>query len=143
MTDQASSYRSKIEKALSRFGKNGTEIPDNSNTGTLLGEYYLWKTVSTYAERMEKKALDVLKSEGLYDEEEAKTKKEGEYEILTTKGFAFSISVTKPVRRFNKDNLVKALTESKYKIPLAAARLFVEDAYEGTTPQVRKHVLEK
>jgi hypothetical protein len=92
---------------------------------------------------MEKKAFELLKSEGLYDEDEAKTKTEGEYEILSTKGFAFSISVTKPVRRLNKDKLAQTLHDSKYKIPVSTAKLWIEDSHIPTTPQVRKHVVEK
>jgi hypothetical protein len=48
------SYRSKIERALSRLGHNGTENPDKSNSGNILGDYYLWKIVTAYAERREK-----------------------------------------------------------------------------------------
>ena len=54
---------------------------------------------------------------------------------------SFSVTVTKPVRRFNKDKLIDILSHSKYK-SLLVWYLHIEDAYEGTTPQIRKHIVE-
>lgn len=138
-------YHSRIMKALSKLGHNGTANTDNSNTGSYLGEYYLWNTIRKFAEKREKNALTTIEDAKLYDVEGIAENPPGTYEAASSGQFFFSVTVTEKVRRFNKDKLVEIMTEGlkKHKVQPGIIRAWIEESYTADKPQLRKAITER
>lgn len=122
MTQSDITYKTRIEKALSRLGTNGTENPDTkSNTGRAIGEAFLWDEVERLAKAKSKDAWAALDSIGLLTDE----KNPGEYLIAESPSFAVNVRISEPVRRFDPDHLADLLLK-KYKVPKSTTKQFVE-----------------
>jgi hypothetical protein len=135
-------YLAKIEKALSRLGKNGTESPDGSNTGTYLSDYFLWSTVAKYAEKKLEEAEHTLNEAGLIDKDPTKLPP-GNHILAESTNFVLSADVTKPISRFDKDVLAENLENSKYHIPRALTMDFVNKSKKEGNPRVTRKIAER
>lgn len=121
------SYETEIIKALSRLGKNGTENPDaKNNTGSLLGEAFMWDKVVAYAQHRKEACWHALLKEGIIPEKQALTP--GEHQLAESPNFSCIAKVTNPIRRFNPDEMAKLLAKSKYKVPISTTKELLEQA---------------
>jgi hypothetical protein len=117
--------------------------PDTSKTGNTLhpnlATAYFWRTVRKYAEDHEKAAFQAL-VEYLPDVEEAGA---GDHELCESQFFKMTASISQPVRKFDEDALALALNKSKYKIPLAVTKEFIEACKLPTKGRVSISIIEK
>ena len=127
-----------IMLALSRLGKNGTAIPDDTSKGRALGELFLWQTVSKYADAKLNTAKQAVEDTGLILNDTSP----GQHLIGKSQHYAYAASVTNPVKRFDEDTLVELATKSKYKIPPVVIREWVNEAKIPGKPKVTKVVTE-
>jgi len=142
MNDLTQTLRSKIERYLERLTAS-VKHNDTSNVGKLLADYYYWKTAEDYAESKKDLALNALVEAGFYDEAALAKEKAGDYPITMSKGFIFTATITNPVRRLDTNLLQQVMEKSRYKVPLATSRMWLEDCKKPTKPQIRKHITEK
>ena len=135
----STAYLTKIVSALNRLGQNGTANPDGThNTGSMLGEAYLWDAVEAFAKGRSKKAWEALENEGVIIPPDVT----GEHALATSPHFVCSAKVTNPVRRFNADELAKLL-KKQYKIPEPVSKALIEQAKVGTKPAVSYSIMER
>lgn len=132
-------YGSRIISYLSVLGTMGdTRNPDEKhNAGKLLGEAFLWKTVMNYAKRKYEKAIDKCAGEFV-----DRTYEEGEYELVQSPKFVYTIKVSKPVRRFDPDTLAASLRK-KYKIPEPITKELIEAAKVPTNSTITPIIEER
>lgn len=106
-------YETDIIKQLAKLGKtNGTLNPDaKHNTGSLLGEAFMWDRVEAYARNRSEAAWAALSKEGLIPDK--KTLEPGDHQITQSPSFAVFARVTQPVKRFSGDELANLLAKSK------------------------------
>lgn len=135
-------YLAKIEKALSRLGLNGTKNPDSSNTGSFLGDYFLWNAIKKHAEKKLEQVEDQLSASGLIATDPS-TLTPGNHVLVESEHFVLTADVTKPVSRFDKDLLAENLEKSKYKIPRAITIDFLEKSKREGKSMVRRKIAER
>lgn len=134
----STSYQARIISALNKLGHNGTANPDKSNTGSLLGEAFLWDEIVRFAKARSDSAWSKLEAEGLI---EAPTGT-GEHALLTSSNFVCTAKVSNPVKRFSADTLALML-KKQYKIPEPVSKLMIEEAKQPTRPNVTYSIIEK
>lgn len=132
------SYQSKIMSVLGRLGSNGTASPDTSNTGAYLADAYLWDTVEAYAKGKSKEAWERLEKELDIKAPEVA----GAYVLATSPSFTVTAKVTQPVKRFNVDELAKAL-KKRYRVPEPTTKEMVEHAKVPTKSVCTLAVIER
>jgi hypothetical protein len=137
-----SSFLGKILKHLNLLGSIGheTAIPDRTNTGKLLGEYFLYNEVRKWAEARSERAWKTLLSQGLV-EDPAKLPP-GDHGLATSTHFILSAKVSQPVRRFDAAVLAAEL-KKKYKVPESSTIELCEKAKVPTKPQCTKTIAER
>ncbi len=133
------SYEATIVNELKKLGVTLAKNPDaKDNTGNLLGEYFLWKVVSKYAEAQEETAYKKLLETALF-----KVPTEpGRYEVAHSKSFTLSLTVTQPIKRFDPEVLAKKFKDSKYKVPEMYTIEKIDEAKVPGNSQVRKDIKE-
>lgn len=137
------SYETDIIKTLTRLGKgNGTANPDaKHNTGSLLGEAFLWDHVRRYAENRCDAAWKAMNKEGLIPDK--KTLDPGDHQLTQSPSFAVFARVTQPVKRFSGDELAELLAKSKYKVPVSTTKELIDQAKVPTNSVVTMKVVER
>jgi hypothetical protein len=136
------SYEADIIKTLAKMGKNGTINPDaKHNTGSLLGEAFMWDRVEAYARNRSEAAWAALSKEGLIPDK--KTLDPGDHQLAQSPNFAVFARVTHPVKRFSGDELAILLAKSKYKVPVSTTKEFIDQAKVPTNSMVSLKVVER
>lgn len=136
------SYESTIVKALSRFGKNGTEGPDvKHNIGRMLGDAFMWSAIAKYAKAKEDSIWKALEREEIIPDKKSLTP--GDHQLADSPSFAVFAKVTQPVKTFSGDELAKLFSHSKYKVPESTTKEFVDQARVPTTSRVTLKVVER
>lgn len=133
------SYEAAIIRELRKLGSGETKNPDaKHNVGNMLGDFFLWKTVSKFAEAQMETAFKKLEANGLF-----KVPTEpGNYELVNSPRFVLNVNVTQPVKRFSADELAALMFKSKYKVPEPFTKSQVEAAKVPGNSMVRKEVKE-
>lgn len=136
-------YETDIIKQLTKLGKaNGTINPDaKHNTGSLLGEVFLWDHVRRYAESRCDAAWRAMTKEGLIPDK--KTLDPGDHQLTQSPSFAVFARVTHPVKRFSGDELAILLAKSKYKVPVSTTKELIDQAKVPTSSMVTMKVVER
>lgn len=136
-------YETDIIKQLAKLGKtNGTLNPDaKHNTGSLLGEAFMWDRVEAYARNRSEAAWAALSKEGLIPDK--KTLEPGDHQITQSPSFAVFARVTQPVKRFSGDELANLLAKSKYKVPTSTTKELIDHAKVPTSSMVTLKVVER
>ncbi len=136
------SYETEIVKALAKFGTNSTANPDTKhNTGSLLGDAFMWDKIEAYAKARADAAWLRLAREGIISDK--KTLEPGDYELATSPSFVAVAKVTQPIKRFNADALANILAKSKYKVPVSTTKEYVDLAKVPGSCAVTMKIIER
>lgn len=111
-------YRTSIIKALERLpSNNGTKNPDQlDNVGALVGDIYLWETVSEIASDKARNGWKALQSEEFIpSKEEIRETVQGEKALVKTPSFVVLAKVTNPRTTFDRDKFID-LCSKKFKL---------------------------
>lgn len=136
------SYETDIIKTLAKMGKNGTINPDaKHNTGSMLGEAFMWDRIEAYARNRSEAAWAVLAKEGLIPDK--KTLDPGDHQLAQSPNFAVFARVTQPVRRFSGDELANLLAKSRYKVPVSTTKELIDQAKMPTNSMVTLKIVER
>ena len=137
------SYETDIVKVLAKMGKgNGTVNPDaKHNTGSMLGEAFMWDRIEAYAHNRSEAAWAALAKEGLIPDK--KTLDPGDHQLAQSPNFAVFARVTQPVKRFSGDELANLLAKSKYKVPTSTTKELIDQAKVPTNSMVSLKVVER
>lgn len=124
---QGTAFLTKIVAAVNGlFNEIIPTNPDNKhNAGRFLAAAYFWDAVQSIAKGRADKAWKALEANKLIEEKE---RDPGEYELATSPHFICALKVSEKVNRFSADALAKALSTSKYKVPVPIARQYIEAA---------------
>lgn len=136
-------YETDIIKQLTKLGKsNGTVNPDSKhNTGSLLGEAFMWDRIEAYAKNRSDAAWKALEKEGLIPDK--KTLDPGDHQLSQSPSFAVFARVTQPVKRFSGEELAILLAKSKYKVPVSTTKELIDQAKVPTNSMVTMKVVER
>jgi hypothetical protein len=136
------SYETDIIKTLAKMGKNGTINPDaKHNTGSLLGEAFMWDRIEAYAKNRSEAAWAALSKEGLIPDK--KSLDPGDHQLVESPSFAVFARVTNPVKRFSGDELATLLAKSKYKVPVSTTKELIDQAKVPTSSMVTMKIVER
>ena len=136
------SYETDIIKTLAKMGKNGTINPDaKHNTGSLLGEAFMWDRIEAYAKNRSEAAWAALSKEGLIPDK--KSLDPGDHQLVESPNFAVFARVTNPVKRFSGDELATLLAKSKYKVPVSTTKELIDQAKVPTSSMVTMKIVER
>lgn len=137
------SYETDIIRQLAKLGKsNGTANPDaKHNTGSLLGEAFMWDHVRRYAENRCDAAWKAMEKEGLIPDKT--TLDPGDHQITESPSFAIFARVTQPVKRFSGEELAILLAKSKYKVPVSTTKELIDQAKVPSKSIVTMKVVER
>jgi hypothetical protein len=136
------SYETDIIKALTKFGGNSTANPDaKHNTGSLIGEAFMWDKIEAYAKSRADAAWLRLAREGIINDK--KTLDPGDHELASSPSFLVVAKVTNPIKRFNGDALATLLAKSKYKVPVSTTKELIDQAKVAGNSAVTMKVLER
>lgn len=140
--EAAMGYETDIIKVLAKMGKtNGTTNPDSKhNTGSLLGEAFMWDRIEAYARNRSEAAWKALEKEGLIDKTGLDP---GDHQLAQSPNFAVFARVTNPVKRFSGDELAVLLAKSKYKVPVSTTKEMIDQAKVPTKSVVSLKVVER
>jgi len=136
------SFETDIIKTLAKMGKNGTINPDaKHNTGSLLGEAFMWDRIEAYAKNRSEAAWNAMAKEGLIPDKT--TLDPGDHQLSQSPNFAVFARVTHPVKRFSGDELAVLLAKSKYKVPVSTTKELIDQAKVPTKSVVSMKVVER
>ena len=136
------SYETDIIKTLAKMGKNGTINPDaKHNTGSLLGEAFMWDRIEAYAKNRSEAAWAALSKEGLIPDK--KSLDPGDHQLVESPSFAVFARVTNPVKRFSGDELAILLAKSKYRVPISTTKELIDQAKVPTSSMVTMKIVER
>lgn len=137
-----SSFEALITKELLGFvAKLQDKHPDTKhNTGRIVGNTFVWDKIASISKKMSDANWAGFEDEGIIPKKELDP---GLHSLVESPHFSVIAKVSMPVHRFNADKLVDILHESKYKIPLPVARMFIEDAKKAGKSTVTLDIAEK
>lgn len=137
------SYEADIIKTLAKIGKtNGTINPDaKHNTGSMLGEAFMWDRIEAYAHNRSEAAWAALSKEGLIPDKQELDP--GDHQLAQSPSFAVFARVTQPVKRFSGEELANLLAKSKYKVPTSTTKELIDQAKVPTKSMVSLKVVER
>lgn len=134
------SYRTKIAAALGKLEQSVANPDAKSNTGTFIGEAFLWDEVVREAKRRSDRAWDKLEEQGVISG--TASLPPGEHVLGSSPSFSVTAKVSEPVRRFDPDHLAQAL-KKKYKVPEPITKELVEQAKQPSKSTVTLNILER
>lgn len=102
---------------------------------------YLWDAVISYAKAKSEDAWAKMEEAGIYAEPGREAPSEAM--VGAVQHFEVHAKVTEPVKRFNDGELAQLLKKSKYKIPEADTKQFVEKAKVGKKGNLLLSIVEK
>lgn len=136
------SFEALITKELLGFvAKLMDKHPDaKHNVGRAIGNTFVWDKIASISKKMSDACWKDFENEGIVPKKELDP---GLHNLAESPHFSIIAKVTLPVHRFNADKLVGILHDSKYKIPLPVAKMFIEDAKQAGKSSVMLDIAEK